>query len=78
MTKATLTSAQRRAVKRLERAIAACKSVGIAVVADFDNGFRVMPWTDLSADDLREKGFTIESHGGCGCPVLPRFTTTGG
>lgn len=67
-----LTPGQARAVRRLEHALKACASAGLAVVADFDSGLRIMARADLNAYDLREQGFTIACDGNCGCPVAPR------
>lgn len=72
-----LTPDQARAVRRLEHAVKACASAGLAVVADFDFGLRIMARGDLDADDLREHGFTIDVDGNCGCPLMPRVDRSG-
>lgn len=72
MTRGDLTPEQARAVRRLERALEACAGAGLAVVADFDSGLRIMARADLNAYDLRERGFTINCDGNCGCSIAPR------
>lgn len=58
---------QRRAVRRLQRALKAVQTIGLGIVADGDCGIRIVRQADLFLDDLRDTGFTISVDSSVSC-----------